>query len=118
MFNTQTSNLYTDYGVVVPNASSYGQFARYGRSFFGANAIIDATEANSLKFETSVLYEFGQKRYIIERDGHMVKSSEDYPSITEDRNVVPGRTTFGAKQSVPVLRRSGRFDEEDEFHEQ
>ena len=118
VFNSQTSTAFVDYGEAVAQPGSYGAASRFGRELFGATAEQTATEANTLKFETSVLYEFGQKRYVIERDGHMTKSSEDYPSIQEDRNVVAGKTTFGAKQSAPVLRRSGRFDQEDEFHQQ
>ena len=123
-FNTQTNQGITDYGEPViaqggnPVDAGYGALARYGRQFRGADADDLTKQGNTLKFQANVLYEFGQKRYIIQRDGHMLKSDEDYPSIMIDRNVVPGKTTFGTKQSVPVLKRSGRLNRQDEFYEQ
>jgi hypothetical protein len=118
-FNSATVlHSWTDYGDPVENhAGNYGAAAKYGRRFSASRTTTKSTEANSLKFETNILYEFGQKRYIIERDGKMIKSDEDYPGIRIDQNVVAGQSTFGAR-SVPVLRKSGRLIEQDEFHEQ
>ena len=123
-FNTQTNANYTDYGRTftqangAPDDDGYGAEARIGRQFIASEYQDPEKQGNSLRFEANVLYEFSQKRYIIERDGQMLKSDEEYPSIEIDRNVVAGQTTFGAKQSVPVLRRSGRLNEQDEFYEQ
>ena len=123
-FNSQTYANYVDYGQTMvqgngqPIDAGYGVEARIGRGFIASDYHDPEKQGNTLKFQANILYEFGQKRYIIERDGQMLKSDEEYPSIDIDRNVVAGVTTFGAKQSVPVLKRSGRLNQQDEFYEQ
>ena len=71
------------------------------------------TESNSLQFETNVLYEFGQKSYIIERDGKM---AEDYPGISVNQNLVQGRSFVKDKRGSDYQNKDARdilgaFDE-------
>jgi hypothetical protein len=89
-----------------------------GRKFVASSYIEPAKQANTLKFQANILYEFGQKNYIIERDGHMIKTDGEYPGIQIDRNVIAGQTRYGAKPSVPVLKKFGRLHAQDEFYEQ
>ena len=92
VFNSKTDNSYLDYGVsYTQNVNGYGQDARFGQTFHAAQDVAggDPTETNSLKFQANVLYEFGNKSYIIERDGKM---AEDYPSVTRKENIVAGRS--------------------------
>ena len=60
-----------------------------------------------------MLYEFGQKSYVIERDGKMVADSE-YPGITKDQNLVQGRQ-FQKDKRLPVYGEDRSFTAPDEF---
>ncbi len=99
VFNSRTVNAYTDYGEQKDQPHNhYGVAARYGYSL-GTSAVPlgTTTESDSLKFQANVLYEFGQKSYIIERDGKMV---EDYPSISRNENLVQGRSFAQDKRTT------------------
>ena len=124
LFDSQTNRLMTDYGQPLLDQhddaqdAGYGELARLGRKFVASSYIEPAKQANTLKFQANILYEFGQKNYIIERDGHMIKTDGEYPGIQIDRNVIAGQTRYGAKPSVPVLKKFGRLHAQDEFYEQ
>ena len=107
VFNSRTVNAYTDYGEQkdVP-LNYYGVDARYGYSLGTSAVPLDSTsESNSLKFQANVLYEFGQKSYIIERNGKMV---EDYPSISRNENLVQGRSFAKDKRTAGYQNTNAR----------
>ena len=119
IFNSRTDNNWADYGYQEgtannPPTGAYGLQPRFGQRF-GSSAMKAAnnTESNSLQFETNVLYEFGQKSYIIERDGKM---AEDYPGISVNENLVQGRSFVKDKRGSDYQNQDARdilgaFDE-------
>ena len=107
VFNTRTLNAYTDYGDP-PSAAqallgAFGPLARVGQEFDASVSTGSTTiETNNLKFEVNVLYEMGQKNYVIQRDGKL----EDYPAIQLNQNVVSGR-------KFPRDKRSSGYENDD-----
>ncbi len=104
VFNTRTVNAYVDYKKLPQDqGTSFGALARVGQEF-GSSASASSTtaETNTLKFEVNVLYEMGQKNYVIQRDGKL----EDYPEIQLNQNLVSGR-------KFPRDKRSSGYENDD-----
>ena len=124
VFNTANRNIdrgYLDYGHRAGGGTTYDPGAdspRFGQMFTSSAVAAESNvESNSLKFETNVLYEFGQKSYVIEKDGKMVSSVESYPSITRDENVVQGRSTVSDSRLPNLNEERNPYDyAPDEFN--
>ena len=113
VFSTRTQLPNTSY-MDIPTAAQgaqdgFGTLARLGAAFTSTPIISTSSDrANSLKFQTNILYEFGQQSYVVERDGKMI-SSESYPGINVDKNLAPGRQFVGDQQLPVIKKLRGKF---------
>ena len=126
LYNTQTNPGVSDYTQPPPAGdNAYGDVGKMGcayhslSSIAGDQGIHGRNPANDLQYQLNVLYEFGEKNYIVERDGKMLPGDE-YPDIKIRNNVVSGKSTYGKPdpRSESQGGRMGRIIGENEFNRQ
>ena len=120
VFNSQTAPGMTNI-MAQPedDDDAYGPNAKLGAEVHLSMPQESTASGNELEYCLNVLYEFGEKQYIVQRDGQMLPG-DSYPDIKINENLTGGQDTYG--QQDPRKKssggRMGRLRGENEFNRQ